>query len=194
VKRAIWAAILGGVALALILSISPSVARKEAAPCGAGGGLPRFEAASPPKPVPDEPLLDGAGKEVRLAAFRGKLVVLNFWATWCAPCIKEMPALDRLQAALGPEGVEVVAASEDRGPAAEKVGAFYAERGIRHLKIYVDPKGNLAQKLGVRGLPTTILIDPEGREVGRLLGVAEWDGPEAATELRACLARRPQAT
>jgi len=142
---------------------------------------------SEPKPVPELDFLDREGNEVSLEDFRGKVVILNLWATWCAPCRKEMPGLDRLQAALGEDGLAVVPLSLDRGEVGQ-IEAFYDEVGLTTLPIYRDPKAAAGRALGAYGLPTTIMIDREGREIGRLLGPAEWDGPEAMTLIRAALA------
>ena len=131
-----------------------------------------------PKPVPELTFLDGDGNEVTLAEFRGEVVVLNLWATWCAPCRREMPSLDRLQAKYGDDGLEVIALSLDRGDIA-KVRAFFDELAISSLALYQDPKGRVGRELAAPGLPTTVVIDRAGQEVGRLLGPAEWDSPEA---------------
>jgi thiol-disulfide isomerase/thioredoxin len=131
-----------------------------------------------PKPVPELTFFDADRKEVTLADFRGKVVVLNLWATWCAPCRREMPSLDRLQAKHGGEGLEVIALSLDRGDIA-KVRAFFDELAISHLAVYQDPKGRARRELAAPGLPTTVVIDRAGQEVGRLLGPAEWDSAEA---------------
>jgi thiol-disulfide isomerase/thioredoxin len=141
-------------------------------------------APSEPKPVPEITFVDGAGKEVNLADFQGEVVVLNLWATWCAPCRHEMPSLDRLQARFGGNGLEVVALSLDRGDVG-KVRAFYEELGISSLAIYHDPDGRAGRELGAPGLPTTIVIDRSGQEVGRLLGPAEWDSDEAIAVIEA---------
>jgi thiol-disulfide isomerase/thioredoxin len=141
-------------------------------------------APSAPKPVPEIAFFDGAGKEVSLADFEGEVVVLNLWATWCAPCRHEMPSLDRLQARFGGNGLEVIALSLDRGDVG-KVRDFYDELGIASLAIYHDPKGRAGRELGAPGLPTTIVIDRGGREVGRLLGPAEWDSDEAIAVIEA---------
>jgi thiol-disulfide isomerase/thioredoxin len=139
------------------------------------------------KPAPELSFLDGEGNEVSLEDFRGKVVILNLWATWCAPCRKEMPSLDRLQAALGEDGLQVLPLSLDRGEVGQ-VETFYDEVGLTTLPIYRDPKAAAGRALGAYGLPTTIVLDREGREVGRLLGPAEWDGEEAMTLIRAVLA------
>ena len=141
-------------------------------------------APSEPKPVPAITFFDGAGNEVSLADFEGEVVVLNLWATWCAPCRHEMPSLDRLQARFGGNGLEVIALSLDRGDIA-KVREFYDELGIANLAIYHDPQGRAGRDLGAPGLPTTIVIDRSGQEVGRLLGPAEWDSDEAIAVIEA---------
>ena len=143
-------------------------------------------APTEPKPVPALTFFDGAGNEVTLADFRGELVVLNLWATWCAPCRREMPSLDRLQAKYGNDGLEVIALSLDRGDVA-KVRAFFDELAIANLAIYHDPKGRAGRELGAPGLPTTVVIDRTGQEVGRLLGPAEWDSPEALAVIEALI-------
>lgn len=141
-------------------------------------------APSEPKPVPEIAFFDGDGNQVSLADFEGEVVVLNLWATWCAPCRREMPSLDRLQARFGGNGLEVIALSLDRGDIA-KVREFYEELGITHLAIYHDPQARAGRELGAPGLPTTIVIDRSGQEVGRLLGPAEWDSDEAIAVIEA---------
>jgi thiol-disulfide isomerase/thioredoxin len=142
---------------------------------------------SEPKPAPALSFLDAAGNEVSLEDFRGKVVILNLWATWCAPCRKEMPGLDRLQAALGEDGLVVLPLSLDRGEIGQ-IEAFYDEVGLTTLAIWRDPKAAAGRALGAYGLPTTLVLDRDGREVGRLLGPAEWDGAAAMTLIRAVLA------
>jgi thiol-disulfide isomerase/thioredoxin len=141
-------------------------------------------APSEPKPVPELVFFDATGNEVSLADFRGEVVVLNLWATWCAPCRHEMPSLDRLQARFGGNGLEVIALSLDRGDIA-KVHDVFEELGISSLALYHDPAGRAGRALGAPGLPTTVVIDRSGREVGRLLGPAEWDSDEAIAVIEA---------
>lgn len=141
-------------------------------------GFERLQVIKPPRPVPAAGFQDGDGNPVSLDAFRGKVVVLNFWATWCTPCVKEMPALDQLQADMADSGVAVVALSSDRGGVAT-VQEFFKKQGLGHLKIYVDAKNEVGRGLTVRGLPTTVLIDARGQEVARLEGQAAWDSPQA---------------
>jgi thiol-disulfide isomerase/thioredoxin len=110
-------------------------------------------------------------------------VLLNFWATWCAPCIREMPSLDRLQAKLKGEGLVVVAVSEDFA-GLDLVEPFFERMKLENLAIFLDSDGALSKAFGIAGLPTTLLIDREGRVVGGLEGPAEWDSGEAVTLIR----------
>ena len=136
-----------------------------------------------PRPLPEITFEDGNGEALTLADLRGKTVLLNIWATWCVPCREEMPTLDALEAELGGPGFEVVPLSVDRaGP--EVVRKFYAEIGIEHLGLYIDASMRASFDLQAPGLPTTLLIDSEGRELGRLVGPAEWDTPEMIAFLK----------
>lgn len=136
-----------------------------------------------PQPHPEITFEDGSGRPLTLASFKGRTVLLNVWATWCVPCREEMPTLDALEAALGGPGFDVVPLSVDRaGP--EAVRRFYAEIGIQHLGLYVDASMRASFDLGAVGLPTTLLIDADGRELGRLVGPAEWDTPEMIAFLK----------
>jgi thiol-disulfide isomerase/thioredoxin len=157
----------------------------------AGGALIMTQLGDEVKPVavgsvaPDFKAIDLAtGDSVSLhERYRGKVTLINIWATWCAPCRREMPSLDRLQATLGEDGLTVIALSLDRGDVA-KVRAFFEELQIANLAIYQDPQARAGRALGAPGLPTTIVIDRTGQEVGRLLGPAEWDSEEALALLR----------
>ena len=126
---------------------------------------------------------DGSGRKRSLADFRGKVVLLNIWATWCSPCREEMPALDRLQSHLGGNDFEVVALSIDRGGQAA-VKSFFDEIDAQRLMIYVDATAEAGARLGIIGVPATLLLDPAGREIGRVTGPAEWDSPEAIEAIR----------
>ncbi|HYZ42968.1 MAG TPA: TlpA disulfide reductase family protein [Stellaceae bacterium] len=130
-----------------------------------------------PRPMPEIRFADDQDHERTLEDFRGRVVLLNIWATWCAPCRKEMPALDRLQARLGGDEFVVIPLSVDRDGAAA-VRRFYQEVGVKKLRIYVDPSARASHALSIPGVPTTLLIDREGREVARKMGEAEWDGPK----------------
>jgi thiol-disulfide isomerase/thioredoxin len=140
------------------------------------------------EPLPPLRFLDMQDNETGLEAFRGKVVVLNLWATWCVPCREEMPSLDRLAAQLDPKEAVVVALSVDRaGP--ERVRMFLDEIGVTRLLVFRDPWARAARDLKVPGLPATILVDRDGREAGRLLGAAEWDSPVALAAVREVVGR-----
>lgn len=157
------------------LSLPPASVRiPDAGPATASPRPFVFIPHASPRPVANVGFEDGDGRKRTLADFRGKVVLLNIWATWCVPCRKEMPTLDRLQSKLGSKDFEVVALSIDRGGRAV-VKSFYDEINIRSLALYVDATTEAGDKLGVVGVPTTLLLDREGLEVGRVTGAAEWD-------------------
>ncbi len=139
-----------------------------------------FVPAVPPRPVPAEPFIADGDKVTNLAAYRGRGVVLNFWATWCSPCVHEMPSLDRLQEKLKKDGgrVVVLAVSLDRG-GASVVERFFKTHNLKNLRVFLDARKRLGRKMRVSGIPVTILIDANGMEQGRVVGAAEWDSPEA---------------
>jgi thiol-disulfide isomerase/thioredoxin len=142
-----------------------------------------------PRQLADVAFMDDQGRARTLRQFRDKLLLVNLWATWCAPCREEMPALDRLQRELGGADFEVLALSIDSGgPAAVK--RFYDEMGIRSLAIYVDSTMRATAALAAPGIPTTLLIDTEGREIGRRTGPAQWDGPDAVGIIKTYLERK----
>ncbi len=145
-----------------------------------------FTPLSKPLPVPDVPFYDANESERRFEEWRGKGIVLNFWATWCGPCVREMPALDRLAAEVAKEGIVVLPLSEDRKGLAV-VKPFYARLGLTHLEIYLDPKNKVGAAFGLQSLPVTVFIDREGNLVGSLSGQAEWDSPEALALVRSYL-------
>lgn len=151
--------------------------------------LGEFIPTSPPQPAPETGFTDADGKPVSLADFKGKPVVVNFWATWCQPCLKEMPSLDRLQAEFDGR-LTIAAVSEDRA-GAKRVGPFVAAMGLKKLTIYLDPKAELGHAFNVRGLPTSIVIDAGGRVVGRVEGAAEWDSATMTAMLKPLLERGP---
>ena len=141
-----------------------------------------FVAREQPRQLPDVTFVDAEGHERTLADFRGKGVLLNLWAPWCAPCAQEMPALDRLATRLGGPGFEVVALSIDKKglPAAK---AFHEALGLEAIEPYADAARQALFLLGPRGLPTTLLLDAQGREVARALGARSWDAPEVVAEI-----------
>jgi thiol-disulfide isomerase/thioredoxin len=142
-----------------------------------------FTLLDQPVPAPETRFFNGQELPVSLADFRGRVVLVNLWATWCPPCVYEMPSLDRLQGELGGDGLAVVAVSVDR-EGADIVKPFLRDLAVQNLKTYIDPRGKLAAALGMSAVPTSYLVDARGRLVGMLRGSAEWDSPEALALLR----------
>ena len=176
--------LVAGLATALALAVvGHGTACADGGPPLEGPLKDNFILLDEPAPAPAQAVTDADGRAVGVAEFRDRVLLINFWATWCAPCVREMPSLDRLQAKLGDVGLTVMAVSEDR-KGAEKVMPFYREHGLQHLDVFLDPKGTFARAMEVRGLPSTILVDPQGRVIGRLEGPLEWDGPEAERLIR----------
>ena len=135
---------------------------------------PPFEVQDQPQAIADGVFLDADGRERHLSEFTGKTLAVNLWATWCAPCVKELPSLDRLQAQLGSDHFQVLALSLDRG-GVDAARAFFEHAGIKHLEAYADPTSKLGFVLHAPGLPTTLILDPQGRETARISGALEWD-------------------
>ncbi len=141
-----------------------------------------------PRPLPDEVTLEApAGRSRPLAALTGRWRLVNFWATWCAPCVEEIPTLERLQLATGGPGFEVLLVSLDMGGVKEAAPAL-ARMGGAHLVTFADPGMEAMGALGITSLPTTLLIDPQGRERARMVGPAEWDSPPVLSLVRALAA------
>jgi thiol-disulfide isomerase/thioredoxin len=149
----------------------------EAAPAAQAGPVKGVDRSHKGQATPDATFNDPEGNETSLAEFSGKPLLVNLWATWCAPCVKELPTLDRLAAS---KGIAVVAVSQDSGPHAS-VEAFLASHKIANLDAYQDSKSSLSGALGPDAvLPTTFLYDANGREVWRYVGDLDWTSPEAA--------------
>jgi len=148
-----------------------------------------------PKPVdlPDFTFAAGDGAEMSLKDFTGKIVLLNIWATWCVPCREEMPALDELEAKLGGRDFAVVAVNIDKG-GPEKAAGFLKETGVAHLPLYTDPTGKLFATVKAVGMPTTLIIDRDGKEIARLVGPADWASPEAVAVIEAAIAAETPAS
>ena len=168
-------------AQALAAAISPLVRGEVAA----------LMLAKTPRQLPDISFNAPDGKRVSLETFRGRTVLLNLWATWCIPCRLDMPALDRLQGALGDETFKVVTVNIDTARL-EKPRQMLLDIGVRHLDFYADPAAEIFQTLRafskVQGLPATLLIDRQGCEIGLMAGPAEWDSPEAQALINAAKA------
>jgi thiol-disulfide isomerase/thioredoxin len=153
----------------------------------ATGALAAFLVKPQREPLSDISFQDSDGKELKLSQWKGRVVLINLWATWCAPCRKEMPALAELQSKLGSREFEVVAISIDR-KGVEASSAFLQETGATALKLYVEPSSQVLDDLQALGLPATVLADRQGNEIGRLLGPADWASPEAVTLIQAAIA------
>jgi thiol-disulfide isomerase/thioredoxin len=149
----------------------------------ATGAMANFTFSDAPKPVPPVSFTVAGGAAADLAQFRGKVVLVNLWATWCAPCRAEMPAIDRLAAELGGSDFQVVALAEDRG-GWDKARAYLDEVGASHVTLLLDQTMQSGRDWGARGLPITLLLDRTGREVGRMIGPADWESADAKALIR----------
>jgi thiol-disulfide isomerase/thioredoxin len=147
--------------------------------------LGEFIPALPPLPAPAVSFADLTGNTVSLSEFTGRMVLVNLWATWCEPCLREMPSLERMQSRLGDQ-ITVLAVSEDRG-GSKTVEPFIDKLGLKSIKTYLDPKSAAERAFKVQGLPTSFLIDRKGRILGRVEGAAEWDSPELLEVLKSFL-------
>jgi thiol-disulfide isomerase/thioredoxin len=159
----------------------------------ARGEVAAVNVAKSPLKIPDLAFEDAAGKKLSLADFNGRTVLLNLWATWCVPCRKEMPTLDALEGALGSKDFQVVAVNIDtRDP--DKPKRFLKEIGVSKLAYYADPSAKVFQDLKAIGrafgMPTTMLIDPKGCEIGTIAGPADWASPDAVKLIQAALGKR----
>lgn len=139
--------------------------------------LRKLHVREAPPPPPKTVYKTEDGKTLSLADLQGKTVLVNIWATWCAPCIKEMPSLDRLQSLRGGEAFQVITISIDRVPADPKT--FFEDNGIENLDPYHDATFGISGQLRLRGYPTTVIYNPNSREIAYLEGDAEWDSEEA---------------
>jgi thiol-disulfide isomerase/thioredoxin len=150
------------------------------------GDMRKLALHETPVDLPEIAVLDETDAPRLLTEWKGQWVVLNFWATWCAPCREEMPSLDRLEASMG-DDFSVVTIATGRN-SIESVDKFFAEAGITTLPKLRDPKAELARNMGVLGLPLTVILNPDGQEVARLIGDAEWDSADAKAVLAAMMA------
>ncbi|MEM6664318.1 MAG: redoxin domain-containing protein [Pseudomonadota bacterium] len=161
-------------ALAGDLSVDEVSALKEAR----AGDMGKLVFHKEARPRIEEVFRDKYGNAISVADYAGKVVVLNFWATWCPPCRAEMPGIDRLAGEMGGDDLAVLALSTDRFEI-DRVEAFFQEINVQHLPLIQDRSSKVARRAGVLGLPVTIVLDREGREIARMQGEAEWDGPNA---------------
>ena len=171
------------IVIMLVLLARPQVEAADPLPAELKG----FVASTPGTAAATISVTDQTAQTVDLASFRGRLVLVNFWATWCEPCVKEMPALDALQTRFAGQPFSVLAISEDRGglPVVRK---YYDQHGLDGLDIYSDPHGEAGRAFAIRGLPTSILLDRDGKEIGRVEGAVEWDAAGVAAQIEKFLA------
>ena len=188
IKHAIMAMLALG-AIAVIVTLFSALITSNPGPLDsfARGTMSEFRTVSDPPQQPGAALLTGEGEEITLADKRGKVLLVNFWATWCAPCVVEMPYLDEVQARYGSEDFEVVAISMDQR--IEDAERFYAQNELTHLGLYHDQSFNSAFAAGARGLPLTVLYDRQGGEIGRLDGDAQWASEDAFALIEAAIER-----
>ena len=178
---------LGGVGAAILLMLGVYASSGAGADDGTRpplrGAMREFMLKPSPVATPEIRFVDRDETERTLADFRGRLVLLNFWATWCGPCVEEMPSLERLQARLAGQPFLVLPLSQDRA-GLPLVRAFYQEHGLGGLGMYADKSSSAGRSFKLRGLPTSVLLDADGRELGRFEGAADWSSPEALALIR----------
>jgi len=151
-----------------------------------GGDMRKLQFHSEPKPTTEIAFIRADGSIGRLSDYHGKVVILNFWATWCAPCRKEMPELSALQSTLGGNNFAVLTIAT--GPnSPDKITAFFNEIRIDNLPSHRDPRQTLAREMGILGLPATLLLDRSGQEIARLLGAANWHSDSALSIIQALI-------
>jgi len=155
------------------------------------GGMKKLVFHSEPKPVSDKPYQLPDGSSGQISDYEGKYVVLNFWAMWCPPCRHEMPMLQELDAELSGDHFKVVTLAVGRN-SLPKMRAFFDEIGADNLPLYQDPKMTFARDMGVLGLPVTVILDPNGQEIARMQGDAEWNSESAKSIVKALIARTDQ--
>jgi len=167
------------------LAAGTALAGVDLAPMQAGD-MEKLAVIDPPLPVPDAVFLAGDGSEVTLGDFSGQVLLLNFWATWCAPCREEMPTLAALEDGMGGDDFRVltIATGRNEAPAVEE---FLTSVGADNLPRMADPRQQLARAMGVLGLPMSILVDRDGHEVARLIGTADWNSDSARAIVQALI-------
>ncbi len=178
-----------GILCAKLLSEIPGSLNSARNPAAETQSLGKLITLSQPEQAPDLAFTAAGGTAHHLSEWRGKVVLVNLWATWCAPCKEELPSLDRLQAELGGDTFAVLALSTDKGgPAQPKT--FLAQEGLTHLAVYNDSSMGAITALKAEGLPTSVILDKQGREVARLIGPAKWDSPELAAKIKAFMDKK----
>ncbi|MBL6852932.1 MAG: TlpA family protein disulfide reductase [Alphaproteobacteria bacterium] len=180
--------VLAAAAAGMFLYVNQPAAVHEAE--GPPPALAPFTLAAKPAAVPQVAIGDASGASLSLASFKGKYVLLNLWATWCGPCVKELPALAKLKSAAGSDRFAVVAVDVGRNTAGE-ARDFLNAHDAKALDTYVDSNTALLHAFNAFGLPLTVLIDPQGREIGRAVGPAAWDNKDAIGYFKALATTKP---
>lgn len=176
--------VLRGLALGFVALVATvDIAGAESGKPPLSGSIARLELKEPRAAIPAFTFKNLDGSDASYEAFKGKVVLINFWATWCIPCVKEMPSLNKLATTIGKDKFAVLALSLD-GPTRAKVAPFIRDNELAALDVRLDDKRAAYGKLDILVLPTSILVDRQGREVGRLAGDAAWDTPEAIALIR----------
>jgi thiol-disulfide isomerase/thioredoxin len=189
-KAAGWLALVGLLAAVYVLFTAVSKPADSGLKAYAVGAMKKLEVARDPPPQPLDRFTDESGASRSLADFRGKVVLVNLWATWCAPCVEEMPTLAALQASTSPDAFHVVAISIDRPDVRARAQAELAKLSGGKLAFYHDPSAAIAYKVKVAyGVPISVLYDRGGREIARYSGAADWASPEARALVDAAIAR-----
>lgn len=168
---------------ALVLGANAAFAGEVDWQAAKDAGLAKLVPSENAPALPETTFTDRDGGTHSFADYKGKVILVNFWATWCAPCREEMPSLDALQSELGGEDFQVVTIATGRNPP-EKIDKFFEETGVENLPVLLDPKQKLARDMGVVGLPVSVLIDRDGNEVARLVGDADWSSDAAKDVIR----------
>jgi len=182
-----WLALIGLVAAVYVLFSALSKPADDGYRRFATGAMASLELARDPPAQPLNRFTNADGAELSLSDFRGKVMLVNLWASWCAPCIEEMPTLGALQAAYDGKGLSVVAISIDRADVKPRAMRDLAELSGGKLAFYQDPSAAIAYESKARGMPTSILYARDGREIARLSGAANWASPEARALIDAAL-------
>ena len=179
VRPLILIALCAGLALAVLYVILRAPVHAPKPP----DSLPHLVLAKAPKAAPSVAFSDAAGRRHALSEFRGRTVLLNLWAPWCAPCVRELPALAGLSKSAPAAKLAVIAVDVGRG-GPDDARTFLAEHGASALTVYVDSDIALVRAFGAYGLPLTVVIDPAGREIARSVGPGDWDAPDAVTYIK----------
>jgi thiol-disulfide isomerase/thioredoxin len=190
-RRQAVASVFGAAALlSAVLAVGVTDAANPIAGLDVGpDGAPIIRMVTPdePRPAPVVSFVDAEGASHSLAAYKGKLTAVHFWATWCAPCRSELPKVDAMAAALGGENFAIVPLSVDRdGP--EVVSAFYRENSIKTLPLFLDEGLAAFRAFKLGGVPTTVFVDADGNEIARVLGDRDWSRPEVIELVRKMIA------